>query len=167
MFVEQLIKQPIKYSIMTRKDTITSSISEKFTVEKTKLFQRDLNVALKTMTLIEVMKVFLKYEILRNKESKEFLDAFIEMNEIWQRKNEGSVIVGKIKTSKSRCIACEFGKSMTVYEFHYKHSEAPFPDNHIVYRSEFGMLYEKKDGILHDIRICNAFLNKQEIDALG
>ncbi|SDM35847.1 hypothetical protein [Kriegella aquimaris] len=107
---------------MTRKDIITSSISEKFTVEKTRLFQSDLDIALKTMALMDVMKVFIKYEILRNKESEEFLDAFSEMNESWQRKNEGSVIVGEIQTSKSRCIACEFGKGMSVYEFHYRHS---------------------------------------------
>ena len=151
---------------MTRKEIITSTISEKFTIEKTKLFQRDLDIALKTMELIDVMKVFIKYEILRNRESKEFLDAFIEMNASWQRKNEGSVIVGEIQTSKSRCIACQFGKGMTVYEFQYKHSEAPSPHNQIVYMSEFGMLYDIKDGILHDISICNAFLNKQEMIAL-
>tara|TARA_R110000868_G_scaffold409934_2_gene696618 strand:+ start:1475 stop:1933 length:459 start_codon:yes stop_codon:yes gene_type:complete len=151
---------------MTRNDITTSSLNEKFTVEKTKLFQRDLDIALKTMELIDVMKVFIKYEILRNKETKEFLDAFIEMNESWQRKYEGSVIVGEIQTSMSRCIACQFGKGMTVYEFQYKHSEAPFPNNQIVYMSEFGMLYDIKDGILHNISICNAFLNKQEMNAL-
>ena len=43
---------------MTRKDTNTSTISEKFTIEKTKLFKRDLDAAIKTMRLTDVMKFF-------------------------------------------------------------------------------------------------------------
>jgi hypothetical protein len=151
---------------MIKKDFATNTISEKFTVEKTQQFQNEMNIAIKTMELMEVMKVLIQYNIIKNKESKEFLNAFIEMNEKWQKQNEDSVLVGEVHTRKSKCIACEFGKDMTVYEYQYKHLGAPVPYNRIVYQNEFGMLYDIKEGILHDIRICNAFLNKEEMHKL-
>jgi len=151
---------------MTNKELEVSSISEKFTVEKTQQFQIEMNIAVKTMELMDVMKVLIQYNIIKNKESKDFLNAFMAMNEKWQKQNEDSVLVGEVQTRKSKCIACEFGKDMTVYEYHYKHSGAPVPYNRIVYKNEFGMLYDIKDGILQDIRICNAFLNKEEMHKL-
>jgi hypothetical protein len=143
-----------------------SGISIFFTVEKTQLFKLDMDLALKTMELMEVMKVLIKYEILKCKESLEFLEGFNEMNKGWQKEFERSILVDVVQTRESRCMACEFGNDMTAYEFHYKHSEAPEPYNRVIYMKEFGMLYDIKDGILHDIRICNSFLTKDEMKEL-
>ena len=150
-------------SLMKTKD---STISLYFTVENTRIFQRDMDIALKTMELMNVMKVLIKYDIILKKEALEFLEGFSEMMEGWQKPGEGSTLVDEVQTRGSRCIACEYGKDMVVYQFHYKHSEAEEPYNRIVYGYEFGMLYDIREGILHDLSICNAFLSKTEMKQL-
>ena len=88
------------------------------------------------------------------------------MNNKWQRQYEGSEVVGTIETYKSRCIACGFGRGMTVYKFNYKHVEAPKPYNQIIYEKEFGVITILKEGILQDMGICNGFLSKEEMKEL-
>ena len=150
-------------SLVKTKD---STISQYFTIETSRNFQRDMDIALKTMELMEVMKVLIKSDIILRKEALEFLEGFSEMMEGWQKKNEGCMVVNEVTTRGSRCIACEYGKDMVVYQFHYKHSEADEPYNRIVYAYEFGMMYDIQGGILHDLSICNAFLSKNEMQQL-
>ena len=141
-------------------------LSELFTRETTLTFQHDMDVALKTMWYGEVVRVVIKYDILAIEEVKEFLDAYSQMLNSWEKPYEGTEIVGEIKTRGSKCIACVYGKDMKVYEFQYKHSRAKEPYNYIVYGYEFGMLYDIRDGILRDLRICNAFLSRTEMQTL-
>ena len=151
----------------TLKETTDNGLQEYFTIETTKTFQIDMDKALKTMTYMEVMKVLLKYNIILKEEAKEFLNGYNDMLQGWQKPFEGSIVVNEIITRGSRCIACEHGKGMTVYEFQYKHSMAKEPYNRIIYGYNFGMLYDIRDGILHDLRICNAFLSKTEMQVLN
>ncbi len=152
--------------IVTIKQHNKGLLRDHFTKVSTKSFQRDLDHALKSMTSSEVIRVLHHYDILLKKETKEFLEAYYEMMEGWQKPLEGTVIVGEIKTRDSKCIACVYGKEITVYKFQYKHSKAKEPYNYVVYGYEFGMLYDIRDGILHDLSICNAFLSKTEMQKL-
>ncbi len=148
------------------KEISDSNLKEFFTIETTKTFQIDLDQALKAMELMEVMKVLIKYNIILKPEAKEFLTAYGEMMEGWEKQHQRSIVVNEVTTSGSRCIACEYGRGMTVYEFHYKHSEAEEPFNRVIYSYDFGMMYNIREGILHDIAICNAFLSKAELQQL-
>ncbi|MDM9630237.1 hypothetical protein [Robiginitalea aurantiaca] len=142
-------------------------LSDYFTKESTKTFLHEMDIALRSLSYGEVLRVVLNYNILKLVEVKEFLSAYAEMLRSWQKPYEGTIIVGEIITRASKCIACVYGKDMTVYEFQYKHSRAKEPYNYIVYGYNFGMLYDIQDGILNDLRICNAFLSKSEMQNLS
>lgn len=146
---------------LTKPGIIT--LSKKFTPETTKQFQKDMDQALKTVELIQVMKVLIKYDIIKDPDVRDFLNAFTEMLKGWQQPMQGTQVVGEATTRESKCIACEIGKNMTVYEFQYQHKEAKEPYNRIIYGYDFGMLFDIRDGILHDLRICNAFLSTSEM----
>jgi hypothetical protein len=148
------------------KQTTETGLKDNFTIATTKTFQIDMDKALKSMELSEVMKVFIAYDINLKPEVKEFLEGYNGMMEAWQKPNKGSIVVNEVSTSGSRCIVCEYGKGMTVYEFHYMHSKAEIPLNRVIYRYDFGMMYYIQDGILNDLMICNAFLSKTDIKAL-
>ena len=148
------------------KKTTDSGLSYYFTKASTKLFKADMDAALRTMELREIMQVLINYDIISKPEAKEFMDAFLDVLKGWQKPGEGSVVLKVLPGRESRCIFCVYGKGMQVYEFHYKHTDAPEPYNYIIYSQEFGMLYDIKEGILHDIRICNAFLSKTEMQEI-
>ena len=149
------------------KKSTSPGLSELFTAETTITFQRDMDKTLRTMSYGEVLRVILKYGILSIKEVKEFLHAYSEMLQSWQEPYERTEIVGEIKTRGSKCIACVLGKNITVYEFQYKHTKAKEPYNYVVYGSNFAVLYDIRGGVLHDLRICNAFLSKAEMQKLS
>ncbi|MBQ4915290.1 hypothetical protein J8L85_12630 [Maribacter sp. MMG018] len=147
-------------------ERIKKGLGNFFTTKSTKSFIHDMNNALKAMEDIEVIRVLLKYNIVIQPEVTEFLEAYHEMMNGWQKKGKVSVVVGDVSISKSRCAACLLGKSITVYGFEYKHSEAEFPYNRIVYKYDFGMAYDVREGILYDLMICNSFLSKNEMQEL-
>jgi hypothetical protein len=151
----------------TLKESTDKGLQVYFTIETTKTFQIDMDKALKEMQLMDVMKVLIKYDIILKPESKEFLQGYREMMERWQKPHEGSIVVNEVSTNSSRCVLCEYGKGITVYEFNYKHSDAEEPYNYIIYGSNFGMMYDIRGGILNDLAICNAFLSKTEMAELN
>lgn len=149
------------------KEKSKDGLQDFFTVETTKTFQMDMDRALKTMEPTEVLRVLLKYDIASKPEVKDFLEIYSQMMGGWQKENQGSKVASEVTTSKSRCSACFLGKCMTVYEFEYKHSKAHVPYNRVIYQYDFGMMYDVRDGILHDLTICNSFLSKAELQELN
>ena len=140
-----------------------NSINECFTPELTKQFQIDIDAALKKIDMISVKAVLDKYQIAHFQDSIDFVEALNPFITGWQKENEGSKLYSDVTTSESRCIACEYGKGIKVYEFEFIHVEAPEPMNRVVYGRDFGILFDIRNEILHEVRVCNAFLNKNEM----
>jgi hypothetical protein len=141
-------------------------ISDCFTPALTDLFKVEVDIALKKLDLQSVESVLANYQIAHFQDSIDFLEALGPILQGWKREGRGSVVVGSVTTSKSRCIACEIGRNMTVYEFEYKHANAPAPMNRVHYSWNFGILMDIRNGILFEMRVCNGFLNKEELQAI-
>lgn len=142
------------------------NISEFFTPELTKQFQIEMDVALKKMDMSSVKEVLENYKIAHFQDSIDFLEALDYCLNGWKKEHMGSKVYGEVTTSESRCIACEHGKGMIVYEFNYIHATAAIPMNRVVYGRDFGILFDIRDEILHEVRVCNAFLGKKEMENL-
>lgn len=142
------------------------NISDCFIPALTDLFKVEMDNALKTLDIQEIESVLTNYQIAQFKDSIDFLEALGPILQGWKREGQGSVVLGSVTTSKSQCIACEIGRNMTVYEFEYKHAYAPVPMNRIHYSRSFGILMDIRNNILFEIRICNGFLNKSELENL-
>jgi hypothetical protein len=131
--------------------------------EQTNSFLKDLDGAIKTLEQLPVKRVLLEYGVLMQEEVLEFQKAHQDLIEKLNKHDKGFVAVRNVKTRESRCIACEYGKDMTVYEFEYYFPEADEKWYTVVYKYEFGVLHDLKDGELCDLRICNAFLSQCEM----
>ena len=143
-----------------------NSINECFTPELTKQFQIDIDAALKKIDMIPVKAVLDKYQIAHFQDSIDFIEALNPFITGWQKENEGSKLYSDVTTSESKCIACEHGKGMVVYEFEFIHAAAPEPMNRVVYGRDFGILFDIRNEILFEVRVCNAFLDKGDMEKL-
>ncbi|VXC15327.1 hypothetical protein [Maribacter litoralis] len=144
----------------------TKSISDCFTPELTRQFQIEMDAALKKMDMSSVKEVLEEYKIAHFQDSIDFIEALDYCFNSWKKENMGSKVYGEVTTSESRCIACEHGKGMIVYEFKYMHAAAPIPMNRVVYGWDFGILLDIRDEILFEVRVCNAFLDKDEMEKI-
>ncbi|AIY12565.1 hypothetical protein [Cellulophaga baltica] len=151
---------------MEEKKVSQKNISDCFTPELTKQFHIEMDVALKKIDMIPVLAVLDKYQIAHFQDSIDFVEALSSYITGWQKENEGSRLYKDVTTSESRCIACEYGKGMVIYEFEFIHAEAPEPMNRVVYGRDFGILFDIRNEILFEVRVCNAFLNKYEMTKL-
>ncbi|MBL7471397.1 hypothetical protein [Robertkochia sediminum] len=68
------------------------------------------------------------------------------------------------ETHASRCLVCEYGRHVTVYTNTYHHTGAPEPHNLVHRRRSFAILCRIEDGALLDLRLCNAFMKKEDMD---
>ncbi|CAG2533778.1 hypothetical protein MAR621_03824 [Maribacter dokdonensis] len=143
-----------------------TSISDYFTPELTKQFQIEMDIALKKIDINPVKELLEKYHIANFQDSIDFMEALDYCFNGWKKEHMGSKIYGEVTTSDSKCIACEHGTGMIVYEFEYVHAAAPIPMNRVVYGWDFGILFNIKKEILHEVRVCNAFLDRKEMSIL-
>ncbi len=116
--------------------------------------------------MIPVKAVLDKYSIANFQDSIDFVEALDYCLNGWKKENMSSKVYSEVTTSDSRCIACEHGKGMMVYQFEYIHAAAPIPMNRVVYGWDFGILLDIRKEILHEVRVCNAFLEKDEMEKL-
>jgi len=151
---------------MHQKKIKKDNISDCFNPELTSQFVLEIDAALKKIDIIPVKAILDKYNIANFQDSIDFLEALTYCFNGWKKENMGSKVYGEVTTAQSRCIACEHGKGMKVYEFEYVHAAAPIPMNRVVYGWDFGILFNIKKEILHEVRVCNAFLDKKEMAIL-
>ena len=151
---------------MHQKKVRKENISECFTPELTKQFQIEMDAALKKMDMTSVKEVLEEYKIAHFQDSIDFIEALDYCLNGWKKENMGSKVYGEVTTSESKCIACEHGRGMVVYEFEYIHAAAAIPMNRVVYGWDFGILLNIRKEILHEVRVCNAFLDNDEMEKL-
>ncbi|WP_300024357.1 hypothetical protein [uncultured Maribacter sp.] len=142
------------------------SISDCFTPELTKQFKVEMDAALKKIDINPVKELLEKYHIANFQDSIDFVEALDYCLHGWKKEHMGSKVYGEVTTSDSKCIACEHSKGMVVYEFEYIHAAAAIPMNRVVYSWDFGVLFDIRKEILHEVRVCNAFLNRKEMQRL-
>ncbi|MDT0294298.1 hypothetical protein ACFQ3R_01200 [Mesonia ostreae] len=123
-----------------------------------------ITAAIKTMHLPSIKKHLSALDLEHRDDIKELLNYLKPIFKAWQKEDQNSKLIAEVLTGESRCVACMFGKQIIRFDFSYKHRSAPAPENQIVYTQSFGVRIEVEDDQLQHIQVCNAFLNKIEME---
>jgi hypothetical protein len=85
-----------------------------FTPEMTKAFLKDMETACKTMELDLFTKLFIKYDLSFVADYEEVLEMIKNSMASWNRPFKGTELL-KVTQFDSKCLFCEFGKTVKVY----------------------------------------------------
>jgi hypothetical protein len=127
-----------------------------FTQEKTQEFLFDHEAACQTMEADAFLKLFIKYDLTFIEDYNEVINSILDRMYAWKDDKLDTILL-KVKTSKSNCIFCEFGKSVKVYTWKYSQRLTSSSLSRVVYENEIGFRFDLKDGRLIEYGICNAY----------
>lgn len=139
---------------------------EYFTIEMTEDFLKDLEIACKTMELDLFGKLFTKYDLSFIEDYDEVLEMIKSSMAGWNRPKYGTVLLN-VTQFDSKCLFCEFGKTVKVYKWTYQHKKLATPSNSSEYSSQIAFYFRFEDNRLIDFGVCNAYLDKEEIVQLN
>ena len=137
-----------------------------FTPEMTKAFLKDMEKACKTMELELFTKLFTKYDLSFVEDYEEVLEMIKNSMASWNRPHKGTELL-KVTQFDSKCLFCEFGKTVKVYKWTYQHKQAPIPMNGVIYACQIAFFFDCEDNQLIEFGVCNGYLDKEEIDLLN
>lgn len=137
--------------------TILKLDNEYFTPEITKCFLEDLERACQNMNALRFEALFINYDLSFIDEYQEVL-SLISMNaSSWIK--DGTKMKSMVKYD-AKCIFCDFGKTVSAYEWTYMHLGAAAPMNRVVYKNKAAFVVEIIDGRLTEFGVCNGFTDK-------
>ena len=139
---------------------------EHFTKEVTTAFLKDHAIACKTMKLDVFTNLYIKYDLSFVEEFDEVLDMIKSIMRSWNKPEQGTEII-EIVQFDSKCIFCEFGKTINVYKWTYQHKQASIPTNRFVYSSQIAFFFDIKDNQLIEYGVCNGYLDKEDMNLLN
>lgn len=132
------------------------------TAELTKAFVNEIIYACRKVDSIPVINVIHKFNLQHQDKIKDFLDGAYTILDFWKN-TEQKIVITKITTHDSKCIACSFGKTVKVYRMIYQQYINGDDGASIAYNREFAINLDIQDEMLMDFGWCNAFLKKQEL----
>lgn len=138
-------------------NTIIKLKKEYFTLETTKSFLKDLEVACKTMEVDLFVKLFIKYDLYYDEEYQEVLDTIINITGNWYKPDLGTVLLD-VTPFESKCIFCRIGRKVNGYKWNYKHTFESIPLNRVVYVNKIAFIFEYENNKLVEFGICNAYV---------
>jgi hypothetical protein len=139
---------------------------EYFTIKMTENFLKDLEIACKTMELDVFTTLFTKYDLSFVEDYDEVLGMIKSIMASWNKPNQGTELL-EVTRFNSKCLFCEFGKTVKVYKWTYQHKQAPIPMNRMVYESQIAFFFDFKDNQLIEFGVCNGYLDKEEIEQVN
>ena len=145
--------------------TITLN-KEYFTAEITKAFLKDMEMACKTMELDVFTKLFTKYDLSFVEDYDEVLGMIKSIMASWNKPNQGTELL-EVTQFDSKCLFCEFGKTVKVYKWAYQHKQASIPMNRVVYQSQIAFFFNYEDNRLIEFGVCNGYLDKNDMNLLN
>lgn len=135
-----------------------------FTKEVTTAFLKDHAIACKTMNLEDFVELFNKYDLSFVEDFNDIFETIKEITGRWYKPDLQTELIGGIEQFDSKCIFCEFGKKVNVYKWTYYHKQAPVKFETFV--SRIGFTFNIKDNQLIEYGVCNAFLDKDDMNRL-
>ena len=127
-----------------------------FTPEVTNLFLKDFEIACTKMELSSFTDLFLKYDLSFMKDFQEVFDLIAHIMTAWKNPGEDTQLI-EVKETGAKCIFCNLGKSVRVFNWTYTHSKSNFPMNNVVYKSKIGFYLEYENNQLIEFGVCNAY----------
>lgn len=131
-------------------------------LNETNEFIQEIDFACIEANFDKLKNTLIKFNIINHPEAEDFLSQGQEMLKKFNNPDE-SITVASVSKRKSKCIACSFGKTVTVYDISYKKQNFLFS---ISYISSFATNLDIKNGLLIDFAWCNAYLSKNEMKEL-
>ena len=139
---------------------------EYFTIEMTEDFLKDFEIACKTMELEFFTKLFTKYDLSFVEDYEEVLEMIKSSMNSWNRPNIGTELLNVIQFD-SKCLFCEFGKTVKVYKWTYQHKKLPIPANCLEYSSQIAFYFGFEDNQLIEFGVCNGYLDNNDMEQLN
>jgi hypothetical protein len=136
-------------------------------VEHTQQFVNEMDVLLKKFDFNGMVRLSKNYPF--NAINQKELDDFIERAEsehINWYENPLEIKINTIEAFTTKCIACQFGKTVKAYRVVFNEMKAKILPGRINYGRSLAMYFDIKNNELFDFGWCNAFLEKNEMDLL-
>jgi hypothetical protein len=129
----------------------------KLSIEQTKAFIRDHEIACKTMDVMDFKKLFLKYDLSFIEDYQDVYNSIIKAMTVWKSVFKGTEL-REINIRNSNCIFCSIGKKVKVYNWTYLHTKEAVPMNKFVCYSRIAFMFDIQDGMLKNYGVCNAYV---------
>lgn len=139
---------------------------EHFTDKMTKDFLRDLEKACKTMELDVFTTLFDKYDLTFMEDYEDVLEMITTSLTGWNRPQHGTALL-EVTKFDSKCLFCEFGKTVKVYKWTYQHNWLPMPMKGVIFSSAIAFYFSFEDNRLTEFGVCNKYLDREEIEQLN
>jgi len=136
-----------------------------FTVETTKAFLHDLEIACKTMEPVLFAKLFIKYDLSFVEDYQEVLSTILSRMEDWNDPEKETVLLDVVQFD-SKCLFCKIGKKVKVYKWTYKHTKGLHAEN-LRYSQSIAFYFDFQDDQLVEFGVCNGYLDKNDMDLLN
>jgi hypothetical protein len=139
---------------------------EYFTIEMTAAFLKDFEIASKTMEIAVFTTLFTKYNLSFVEEYEEVLEMIKSSMASWNRPKYGTVLLN-VTQFDSKCLFCEFGKTVKVYKWTYQHKKLATLSNSSEYSSQIAFYFSFEENRLTEFGVCNAYMDSAEIEQLN
>lgn len=144
-----------------------NNLNKKFlSIETTSVFLKDLETACKTMELDLFINLFNKYDLSFVEDYNEVLDSIYSTVGRWDISVPGIELIEVVQFN-SKCLFCEFGKTVKVYKSRYQCKIGKTLMNSMIHESQIAFTFEIKDNQLLDFGVCNGYLDNEEMNLLN
>jgi hypothetical protein len=143
-----------------------NSSEKHLTVKTTKNFLNDIETACKTMELDLFMNLFNKYDLSFIKDFDEVLENIYSIVGSWDISRHGTQLLEVVQFN-SKCLFCEFGKTVKVYKWKYQYKTDKNLMNSKIHESQIAFTFKIKDSQLFDFGVCNGYLDNEEMNLLN
>ena len=147
-------------------DTKINLNKKNLTVETTKAFLNDLEIACKTMELDLFMNLFDTYDLCFVEDLEEVLESIYSIVGSWDISEHGTQLLEVVQFN-SKCLFCEFGKNVKVYNWKYQYKTDKTLMNSKIHESQIAFTFKIKKNQLFDFGVCNGYLDKEEMNLLN
>lgn len=128
-------------------------------IEQTTEFVEQINSACLEVNIEKLKTIISKFNLLNKLDIEDFISQGKYMFKQYDNPLNGCFVLNT-NSFPSKCVACSFGKTVTIYEINYiKHEDGI----NLKYYGTFGLNIIIENNMLLDFSWCNAYLNKNEI----
>jgi hypothetical protein len=97
---------------------------------------------------------------------KEVLGMIKSIMASWNKPNQGTELL-EVTQFDSKCLFCEFGKTVKVYKWWYQYKIDDTLMNSKIHESQIAFIFEIKDSQLVEFGVCNGYLDNEEMNLLN
>lgn len=140
---------------------VISSQDSLLTAYQTIEFVKDIDEACKLADLNKLKAVLSKHN-LSDKDAEDIVIRGRYVFNLFNNKEKGIRVLNSISRF-TKCVFCEFGKTVKAYDVEYEQREG---DITVIYTGSFAISFEIENEMLKGYGFCNGYLSKKEMEEL-